>query len=162
MTISKCENFDPIDIEIWFFDTHNTFYLIVRGLKNAFSVSLTPLLYRFLTILWQRSNIREELGILLVWWKLLFFFCKIRFKIHIFRALALSLDKNQPGTMKNHENQPGPMKTNEKPWKTLKNHEKLWKTMKNHKNHEKPWKTNLEPWKTVKNHEKSTWNHKKP
>ena len=35
-TISKCENFDPIFIEILFFDTQNPFYLIVKGLKNAF------------------------------------------------------------------------------------------------------------------------------
>ena len=61
-----------LSIEIWFFDTQNTFYLIVRGLKNAYFMSITPLLYRFLTILWQSSNIREKLGILLFWWKLLF------------------------------------------------------------------------------------------
>ena len=29
---------------IWLYDTPNTFYLIVRGLKNKFLMSLTPLL----------------------------------------------------------------------------------------------------------------------
>ena len=36
LTVSKCENFYPFFIEIWFFDTQNTCYLIVMGLKNAF------------------------------------------------------------------------------------------------------------------------------
>ena len=36
LTVRKCENFDPFSIEIWFCDTQNTFYLIVKGLKNAF------------------------------------------------------------------------------------------------------------------------------
>ena len=45
------ENFWPIfSIENWFFDTQNTFDLIVRGLKNALFLSLTPLLYVYLTI----------------------------------------------------------------------------------------------------------------
>ena len=37
-------------IEIWFFDAQNTFYLIVRGLKNAFFWPITPPLYRYPTI----------------------------------------------------------------------------------------------------------------
>ena len=32
------------------YDTQNTFHLIVKGLKNAFLMSLTPLLYRYLTV----------------------------------------------------------------------------------------------------------------
>ena len=36
---------------IWLYGTQNTFYLIVRGLKNAFLMPLTPLLYRYLTVL---------------------------------------------------------------------------------------------------------------
>ena len=43
-------------IEFWFLDTKNTFDLIVRGLKNAFCMSLTPLLYHYPTILWQSST----------------------------------------------------------------------------------------------------------
>ena len=43
-------------IEIWFFDTQKTFFLIVRGLENAFFMSLTPLLYCYPTILWQSSS----------------------------------------------------------------------------------------------------------
>ena len=32
-TISKCQNVDPFFfIKVWLFDTHNTFYVIVRGL----------------------------------------------------------------------------------------------------------------------------------
>ena len=45
-------------IEIWLFDTQNTFYLIVRGLNNEFFMSLTLLLYRFQTILWQSSSMQ--------------------------------------------------------------------------------------------------------
>ena len=32
----KMWKFDPFFIGIWFFDTQNTFYLILKGLKNAF------------------------------------------------------------------------------------------------------------------------------
>ena len=65
---------------IWLYDTQNTFYLIVRGLKNAFLMPLTPLLYRYLTVLWQSSSgSKEELGILVVGWKWLFR-CKIHFR----------------------------------------------------------------------------------
>ena len=60
----------------WFFDTQNTFHLMVRGLKTAFFMSFTPILYRCPTILWQE----EELGILVVGWKWLFFLCEIRFR----------------------------------------------------------------------------------
>ena len=62
--------FRPILLNgIWLYDTQNTFYLIVRGLKNAFLVPLTPLLYRYLTVLWQSSSCsKEKLGILLVGW----------------------------------------------------------------------------------------------
>ena len=43
------------------------FYLIVSGLKNAFQMLLTPLLYRYLTVLWQSSSgSKKELGILVV------------------------------------------------------------------------------------------------
>ena len=63
-------------------DTQNTSYLIVRGLKSALLMPLTPLLYRYLTVLWQRSSgSKEELGILLVGWKWLFW-CKIHFRTH--------------------------------------------------------------------------------
>ena len=49
--------------------TQNTFYLIVSGLTNAFLMPLTPLLYRYLTVLWQSSSCsKEKLGILLVGW----------------------------------------------------------------------------------------------
>ena len=55
---------------------------IVRGLKNAFLMPLTPLLYRYLTVLWQSSSgSKEELGILVVGWKWLFW-CKIHFRTH--------------------------------------------------------------------------------
>ena len=47
LTVSKCENFDPsFSLK---FDSQNTFYLILRGLVNAFFMSLTPLLYRYMT-----------------------------------------------------------------------------------------------------------------
>ena len=69
-------------IEIRFCYTQNTFYLIVMGLKNAYLMPLTPLLYRYLTILWQSSSIsKKELGILVVGWKWLFW-CKIHFRTH--------------------------------------------------------------------------------
>ena len=52
---------------IWLYDTQNTYHLIVRGLKNAFLMPLSPLLYCYLTLLWQSSSgSKEELGILLV------------------------------------------------------------------------------------------------
>ena len=41
LTVSKCENFDFFFIEIGFFDTQNTFYLIVEGLKNTFFMPLS-------------------------------------------------------------------------------------------------------------------------
>ena len=47
-----------------------------------------------------------------------------------FAPPALSLDKDQPGTMKNHKNQPGIIK---KQLGTIKNHENPPRTMKNHK-----------------------------
>ena len=53
-------------IEIWFFDTQNIFYLIVKGLKNAFFMSFRLLLYHYPTVLWQESLTREELGNLVV------------------------------------------------------------------------------------------------
>ena len=53
--------------DILLYDTQNTFYLIVRGLTNAFLKPLTPLLYRYMTVLWQSSSSsKEELGILVV------------------------------------------------------------------------------------------------
>ena len=52
---------------IWFYDTQNTFYLIVRGLKNAFLMPFMPLLFCYMTVLWQSSiSSKEELGILVV------------------------------------------------------------------------------------------------
>ena len=61
---------------IWLYDTSNTFYLILRGLKNALFIPFTPPLYRHPTILWQSSSKqyyeKEELGILEVGWKWLF------------------------------------------------------------------------------------------
>ena len=45
--------FWPISLKIWFFDTQNTFYLIVRGPKNAFfhalDASTIPLFDHFVT-----------------------------------------------------------------------------------------------------------------
>ena len=56
--------FWSVFIEIWFFDTQNTFYLIVRDLKNAFFMPFAPLLYRYLTIFDRAAASRkEELGI---------------------------------------------------------------------------------------------------
>ena len=79
---------------IWLYDTQNTFYLIVRGLKNAFLMPLTPLLYRYLTVLWQSSSgSREELGILVVRWKWLFW-CKIYFRTYIIIIKVKSTQKN--------------------------------------------------------------------
>ena len=50
LTASKCENFGPFfSSEIWFFDTPYTFYLIVRGLKDALYASAIPLSDRFVT-----------------------------------------------------------------------------------------------------------------
>ena len=43
-------------IEIWFFDTQNTFNLIVRGLNNAFFHVHNASAYRYPTILWQSSS----------------------------------------------------------------------------------------------------------
>ena len=60
--------FWPIfSIKISIFDTQNTFYLIVRDLKNAFFMSLTHLLCRYPTILW-KSNKKQlgEMGIYVV------------------------------------------------------------------------------------------------
>ena len=54
LTVGECENFDPfLALK---FDTHNIFYLIVRGLKNTFFMSLAPLLYRYSSIFWQRTS----------------------------------------------------------------------------------------------------------
>ena len=68
LTVSKCENFDPffsMEYDSMVLKTH--FYHIVRGLKNAFLMPLTPLLYRYLTVLWQSSSgSKKELGILVV------------------------------------------------------------------------------------------------
>ena len=36
LTVSICENVDPFSFGIWFFDSQNRFYLMVKGLKNAF------------------------------------------------------------------------------------------------------------------------------
>ena len=43
-------------IEIGFFDTQNTFYLIVRGLKNAFFMPFKPPLHHYPTILWKSNS----------------------------------------------------------------------------------------------------------
>ena len=51
----KCENFDPFFIEIRFFDTQNTFFLIVKVLKDAFFMSFTLLLQRYPTIFGQEG-----------------------------------------------------------------------------------------------------------
>ena len=57
LTVRKCENFDTFfSIEIWFFHIQNTFYLIVRDLKNVFLMPFTPLLYSYPTILWQSNS----------------------------------------------------------------------------------------------------------
>ena len=66
--------------DILLYDTQNTFYLIVRGLTNAFLMPLRPLIHCYLTVLWQSSSgSEEELGILGVGWKWLFW-CKIHFR----------------------------------------------------------------------------------
>ena len=69
LTVGKCKNADPFFIEVWFFDTQNNFYLIVKGLKNAFFMSFRLLQYRYPTILWQESSTRVKLEILVVRWK---------------------------------------------------------------------------------------------
>ena len=57
--LSKCE--------IWFFDTQNTLFLIVRGLKNTFFMPIMPLLYCYPTIFDRATASRkEELGFLVV------------------------------------------------------------------------------------------------
>ena len=74
--------FFPVFIKIWFFDTQNSFYIIVRGLKNAFFMPLTPLLYCYMAVLWQSSSgSKEELVSLVVGWKWLFKW-KIHFRTH--------------------------------------------------------------------------------
>ena len=55
LTVGKCEMLTHFSIEMWFFDTENTFYL-VRGLKSAFFISLTTPLYCYPTILWQGNS----------------------------------------------------------------------------------------------------------
>ena len=53
----KISKYWPIfSIEFWFFDTQNTFYLIVRGLKSAFFMSVTSPVYCYSMILWQSSS----------------------------------------------------------------------------------------------------------
>ena len=60
-------DFDPFfqwNMTLWY-SKHSS--PIVRGLKNAFLMPKTPLLYHYLTVLWQSSrSSKEELGILLV------------------------------------------------------------------------------------------------
>ena len=68
-------NFDPfLNCLVLGYSKHT--YLIVRGLKNAFIMSFTPLLYRYPTILWQSREQqqveKEEMRILVVGWKFLF------------------------------------------------------------------------------------------
>ena len=68
-------NFDPfLNCLVLGYSKHT--YLIVRGLKNAFIMSFTPLLYRYPTILWQSREQQqvetEEMRILVVGWKFLF------------------------------------------------------------------------------------------
>ena len=54
-------------IDIWFFDTQNSFQLNMKGVKNEFFMPLTPLLCHNLTILWQSSrDSKEESGILVL------------------------------------------------------------------------------------------------
>ena len=71
----EIQKFWPIFfIEIWFFDTQNTFNLIVRGLKNAFF--LLYALYCYLSMTMTAAvNSKEELGIQEVGWKWLRYFC---------------------------------------------------------------------------------------
>ena len=60
------------NMEIWFFGTQNTFYLIVRGLENVYFL-FTPLLLGYPTIFDRAAASRkEELGILVVGRKWLF------------------------------------------------------------------------------------------
>ena len=55
--------------------------LIVRGLKNAFFMSLTPLLYLYLTILWNsKSKQKGRIGDTRSWMNMTFFLCKICFR----------------------------------------------------------------------------------
>ena len=66
--------FWPIfSIEIWFFDTQNTFYLIVKGLKNAF---LYPFRLHYTAIrpYFDRAaaSSKEEMEIRVVGWRWLF------------------------------------------------------------------------------------------
>ena len=66
------ENFDPVFIEIWFFDTQNTFYLIVDGLKNYSCPFLDVKMGAGLLQMIIRRNLKMELEILVVGWKLPF------------------------------------------------------------------------------------------
>ena len=77
-------------IEFRFLDTHNTFYLIVKGLKNAFFMPLTPPLYRYSTILWQSSeptvkNIRDSRS----WMKMTFFLCIICIRQKVWNRMEI-------------------------------------------------------------------------
>ena len=66
---------------IWLYDTQHILSHC-EGSQNAFLMPLTPLLYHYLTVLWQSSSSsKEELGILVVGWKWLFW-CKIHFRTH--------------------------------------------------------------------------------
>ena len=82
--VSKCENFDLFfSIEFVFFDTQITFYLVVRGLKNALFMSSTPPIYRYPWILWQsNSKQKGRIGDNRSWMKMTFFLCKICFRTH--------------------------------------------------------------------------------
>ena len=79
--------FDPFFIGIWFFDTQNTFYLILKGLKNAFSYSFLEGRAGLLQmIIWW--DCMMELGILVVWWKFLFLSSGIVQNLSVYHTLS--------------------------------------------------------------------------
>ena len=79
LTVSKCEN--------WFFDTQNTFYLILKGLKNTFFMPFTWLSKwgagLFQMIIRRAAAVRGGIGDSKICMKIEFFLGKIRFKTHI-------------------------------------------------------------------------------
>ena len=87
----KCENFDPFFIEIRFFDTQNTFFLIVKGLNDAF----------FLPFSWLQIIIRRDRPLVNDHWvKITFFLYKIRFRANMFiilgRKISVFYDSPRP------------------------------------------------------------------
>ena len=77
LTVNKRENLIHFFIEMWFFDTQNTFHLIVKALKNAFFMP-----YLWLQMITQRGWPLANNHLVGGW--IAFSLCKIRFRTHIF------------------------------------------------------------------------------